>query len=82
MKQSNAIRHAPAGPAARRYNRQQLRSIWPVSDMTVWRAEQERGFPRHVTINKRNYWPADAVDAWLEARVREGGSPRPAPENL
>mgnify|MGYP002778998995 CR=1 FL=1 len=54
----------------RRYNRSQLRQLWPVSDMTVWRAERQGGFPEHVTINRRNYWPADEVDAWLAARAQ------------
>jgi predicted DNA-binding transcriptional regulator AlpA len=45
----------------------------PVSDMTIWRWERNRGFPRHISIHGRNYWIFGDVQRWLDDRKREGG---------
>ena len=45
--------------------RRQLRHLIPTSDMTVWRWERAGIFPRHISINGRNYWRRSEVDAWL-----------------
>ena len=49
-------------------NRRQMRQRVPVSDMTIWRWEAADLFPRHLTINGRNYWRESELNAWLEAR--------------
>jgi predicted DNA-binding transcriptional regulator AlpA len=46
-------------------NRKMLRQVVPVSDMTIWRWEQKAFFPKHLIINKRNYWFLSEVRAWL-----------------
>jgi predicted DNA-binding transcriptional regulator AlpA len=48
-------------------NRRQLRKLVPVSDMTIWRWEKAGRFPRHVSINGRNYWRLAEILAWLES---------------
>jgi prophage regulatory protein len=60
---------APAKPSIpdRLLNRRQLRELIPVSDMTIWRWEQAGRFPRHLSINGRNYWRLSEVVAWLES---------------
>ena len=37
-----------------------------VSDMTIWRWEQDRGtgFPEPMRINRRRYWRVADLDAW------------------
>ena len=45
--------------------RRHLRQTIPVSDMTIWRWERDGVFPRHISINGRNYWRRSDVDAWL-----------------
>lgn len=52
-------------------SRRQLRDALPVSDMTLWRWERNGLFPRHVSINGRNYWLQTEVDEWLEQRSQE-----------
>ena len=46
--------------------RRELRRIVPVSDMTIWRWERDGLFPRHVSINGRNYWRLSEVSDWIE----------------
>ena len=45
-----------------------LRQIVPVTDMTLWRWEQEDAldFPKPIRIQKRRYWREEEVLAWLE----------------
>jgi predicted DNA-binding transcriptional regulator AlpA len=51
-----------------------LRQVVPVSDMTIWRWERDGLFPRHVTVNSRNYWLFSEVNAWLAAQRRGNAS--------
>ena len=50
--------------------RRMLRQMVPVSDMTIWRWERDGLFPRHLTVNSRNYWLLSEVKAWLAAQKR------------
>ena len=38
-----------------------------VSDMTVWRWLKDADFPQPTRVNRRRYWPADAVAAWWKS---------------
>lgn len=53
-------------------NRRMLRQAVPASDMTIWRWERDEIFPRHLTINGRNYWLRSEVMAWLGQQKRGG----------
>ena len=53
-------------------NRKQLRELWPVSDMTIWRLTQATGanpFPTPLKIGNRRYWRKAGVLAWLERQA-------------
>jgi predicted DNA-binding transcriptional regulator AlpA len=50
--------------------RRELRDLVPVSDMTIWRWERDRQFPRHLSINGRNYWLRSEVFDWMAAQSR------------
>jgi predicted DNA-binding transcriptional regulator AlpA len=54
--------------------RRELRSLIPVSDMTIWRWEQDGLFPRHLLINGRNYWRLSEIRDWIGRQERAGGS--------
>ena len=56
--------------ADRLLSRRLLRGLVPVSDMTIWRWERDGRFPRHLSINGRNYWRLGEVRAWLESQPR------------
>ena len=60
--------------AERLLTRRLLRELVPVSDMTIWRWERDGLFPRHLTVNSRNYWLLSEVKAWLAAQ-RRGEAP-------
>lgn len=47
-------------------NRPQLRVLLPVSDMTIWRMEQEGTLPRHLRIGNRAFWKYAEVIAALK----------------
>jgi predicted DNA-binding transcriptional regulator AlpA len=55
--------------------RRELRALVPVSDMTIWRWERDGLFPRHLTINSRNYWRLSELRDWIERQERAGVSP-------
>ena len=55
-------------PNERLLPRRELRKIVPVSDMTIWRWEGAGQFPRHLSINGRNYWLESEIGTWLERR--------------
>jgi predicted DNA-binding transcriptional regulator AlpA len=38
----------------------------PVSDMTIWRWERNGAFPRHLSINGRNYWRLSEIADWID----------------
>jgi predicted DNA-binding transcriptional regulator AlpA len=54
--------------------RRELRSIIPVSEMTIWRWERDRRFPRHLLINGRNYWRLSELRDWMHRQERAGAS--------
>ena len=60
---------SPSEQQERLLNRRQLRQIIERSDMTVWRWEKDGLFPRHVSINGRNYWRASEIENWLQNQL-------------
>jgi predicted DNA-binding transcriptional regulator AlpA len=60
-------RAAPLEHCERLVNRRQLRELVPVSDMTIWRWEKAGLFPRHISINGRNYWRLSEISVWFES---------------
>ncbi len=50
--------------------RRELRRLVPVSDMTIWRWEHSGLFPRHVSINGRNYWRLTEISDWMDRQHR------------
>ena len=52
--------------------RRELRQLVPVSDMTIWRWERAGLFPRHVSINGRNYWRLSEISDWIERQQTAG----------
>jgi prophage regulatory protein len=51
--------------SSRLLNRRQLRALIPASDMTIWRWQRANLFPPPISINGRNYWRQDEIEAWL-----------------
>lgn len=62
------------GSSERFVPRRELRALLPVSDMTVWRWERDGIFPRHLSINGRNYWRLSELRDWMERQERAGAS--------
>jgi predicted DNA-binding transcriptional regulator AlpA len=64
----------PAQSDARYIARRELRALFPVSDMTIWRWQHDPqvGFPAPIKLsnNGRNYWWLPAIRDW-ECRRRE-----------
>jgi predicted DNA-binding transcriptional regulator AlpA len=56
--------------AERLLPRRELRRLVPVSDMTIWRWERDGLFPRHVSINGRNYWRLSEISEWMDRQQR------------
>lgn len=52
--------------------RRELRRLVPVSDMTIWRWERDSLFPRHVSINGRNYWRYSEIADWIARQDHAG----------
>src|SRR4029079_11816166 len=50
--------------------RRELRALVPVSEMTIWRWERNGVFPRHLSINGRNYWRLSEVREWIARQKR------------
>jgi predicted DNA-binding transcriptional regulator AlpA len=50
--------------------RRALRKLVPVSDMTIYRWERDGIFPKHFSINGRNYWRLSEVQQWMDWQVR------------
>ncbi len=66
--------HSREGPSEvpdQLIGRRQLRHLIPTSDMTVWRWERAGIFPKHITINGRNYWRRSEINAWLSSHVTD-----------
>ena len=54
--------------------RRELRALVPISDMTIWRWERDNLFPRHLSINGRNYWRLSELSDWMHRQQRSGAS--------
>lgn len=52
--------------------RRALRKLIPVSDMTIYRWERDGTFPKHLSINGRNYWRLGEVRSWIGDQKRAG----------
>ena len=70
---SPGIDHEQRNPARERYiTRRELRALFPVSDMTIWRWQHdpEVAFPAPVKLNNngRNYWWFPAICDWEQRR--------------
>jgi predicted DNA-binding transcriptional regulator AlpA len=64
---------AAAQPPEDRYiNREQLRTLIPASDMTLWRWQRNPkvAFPSPVKLGEdgRNYWWLPAIRSWMQQR--------------
>lgn len=49
----------------------QVRDRYNVSDMTLWRwmRRPDLKFPQPTVINRRRYWPVEALEAWERNRT-------------
>ncbi len=67
-----AVMAPPPLPEARFINRRELRTLIPISDMTVWRwvRDPEVAFPRGVKLGHdgRVYWWLPKVREWMRQR--------------
>jgi predicted DNA-binding transcriptional regulator AlpA len=68
--QNTPNRPGPIDSSERLLPRRELRMLVPVSDMTIWRWERDERFPRHLSINGRNYWLRSEVLGWVAAQSR------------
>lgn len=50
--------------------RRELRKVVPVSDMTIWRWQRHGHFPKHLSINGRNYWRLSEIWDWMDRQPR------------
>lgn len=56
-------------PFRRTIRRQELRTIVPLSDTTIYEMEQRGEFPRRFRLTARCVvWDLEEVEAWIEAR--------------
>jgi len=53
--------------STRLLSKNELQSIWPVSEMTIWRHERAGTMPRPIRVGRRRYWRADEIETWLQA---------------
>jgi predicted DNA-binding transcriptional regulator AlpA len=71
MTHANSLdRFDPLDRSERLLPRRELRSLVPVSDMTIWRWERNGLFPRHLVINGRNYWRLSELRDWVDRQQR------------
>jgi len=66
-------RNSPAGHCDARYiGRRELRQLFPVSDMTIWRWQHDPQIafpaPTRLSSNGRNYWWFPAIRDWEQRR--------------
>lgn len=52
--------------SARLINTRQLLTMWPVSQMTLWRHVKAGTFPTPINVGRRRYWKLDEVMAWID----------------
>jgi prophage regulatory protein len=58
-------------PLKRTIRREQLHTMVPLGDTTIYEMEQRGEFPRRFALSPRCVvWYLDEVEAWLEARRR------------
>lgn len=56
----------------RRIRQPELRDLFGVSDMTIWRWWAQAGIlPKPTVIRGRNYWPEDVIERLLEKGENE-----------
>jgi predicted DNA-binding transcriptional regulator AlpA len=67
------IQTIQANPGSVLLPRRELRERIPVSDMTIWRWVRDGVFPKPVSINRRNYWRTEDIEAWLAERSASRG---------
>jgi len=82
---ASSVRHSTTnqeqrGHIAERYiSRRELRALFPVSDMTIWRWQHDPqiAFPPHVKlgINGRNFWWLPAIRDWEQRRRNQPVEP-------
>jgi predicted DNA-binding transcriptional regulator AlpA len=83
---SLAFKSTTAGrPSEERYvSRRELRVLFPVSDMTIWRwmRDPQVAFPRAIKLGRsgRNFWWFPAILEW-ELKRAESTSSGPAPRD-
>ena len=76
-----SIEHARPQNGRWLLSRRQLRQRIPVSDMTIYRWEQQGLFPRHISINGRNYWDGNKVEQEIASRFANINAAEEAAEN-
>ena len=54
-----------------------VRALWSVSDVTIWRAIRDRGFPKPRYFGKRRFWVRGDVEMWLDASARSSSGAAP-----
>ena len=74
MTQKNVCDHFRFINSERLLPRRELRTLVPVSDMTIWRWERDGKFPQHLSVNGRNYWLLSEVRTWMTEQ-RTGNRP-------
>jgi predicted DNA-binding transcriptional regulator AlpA len=53
-------------------DRKQLKTLLPVSSMTVWRMERDGRIPKHFLIGRKAFWKLGDVLNYLQ-KVTQGG---------
>ncbi len=69
---SQTLPRPPASGIELRTAKRVREQLGGVSEVTLWRflRDPNLGFPTPVRINKRLYFRADEIDAWIESRQR------------
>ena len=70
MENKRYLSEENASPGEKLLRRRELRALIPVSDMTIYRWERDGQFPRHISVNSRNYWLLSEVLTWISAQAR------------
>lgn len=65
------MRQSNPGPLKRTIRRDELHSMVPLGDTTIYEMEQRGEFPRRFALSPRCVvWDLGEVEAWLETRRR------------